>query len=142
MLFHNVNWAFKLYIDMIWGVETKLSESLATKTVSLPPISHKRLATISQLHKVTLVLIQSEPATLSFSQSCVNCQTLKLFSLAAVIHLSSHSTVYIYIKKKTFLQHNPPTRFPTETASVSHQTVLSEVSHHHPDIDLRSLSQH
>lgn len=53
-------------------------------------LSLTRLSAISQLHKVTVLFVQSYPATLSFSQSCVNCQTLKkkLFSRPAVIHPS------------------------------------------------------
>lgn len=45
--------------------------------------------TISKCHQLILVVIQSQPDTLAFSQSLVTCQTLKEFSLS-LLSISRH----------------------------------------------------
>lgn len=70
----------------------------------LAQLSLTRLTAISRLHKVTAVFVQSKPATLSFSQSCVNCQTLKI-----VLSPRCHSSVIaVLLKKKKNSTHLHP----------------------------------
>lgn len=98
-------------------------------------LSLTRLSAISRLHKVTALVVQSEPATLPFSQSAVNCQTLKkkcsLTPLSFIRHCGTAKKKKGKKKMPTHLCHSQ-----TDPAAASYQHASSEASHHHSDIDL------
>lgn len=142
-------WLRRLYLTDTWDIlitepisqlafkkNTLSSESSRENLVKVWPqrllaqLSLTRLTAISRLHKVTAVFVQSKPATLSFSQSCVNCQTLKI-----VLSPRCHSSVIAVLLKKIIIQPTS-THSLTDSAAASYQNVSSEASHHHSDIDL------